>query len=46
MDVWQGDTEDLRSFVGRLGEAGCSWIVVLPVGGDDRLEVVAEALRR
>jgi alkanesulfonate monooxygenase SsuD/methylene tetrahydromethanopterin reductase-like flavin-dependent oxidoreductase (luciferase family) len=45
MDVWQGDAEDLRSFVGRLGEAGCSWVVVLPVGGDDRIEVVAEALR-
>ena len=36
MDVWQGDAEDLRSFAGRLGEAGCSWIVVLPVGGEDR----------
>jgi alkanesulfonate monooxygenase SsuD/methylene tetrahydromethanopterin reductase-like flavin-dependent oxidoreductase (luciferase family) len=46
MDVWQGDAMDLRSFVGRLGEAGCSWVVVLPVGGDDRIEVVAEALRR
>jgi alkanesulfonate monooxygenase SsuD/methylene tetrahydromethanopterin reductase-like flavin-dependent oxidoreductase (luciferase family) len=46
MDVWQGDAGDLRSFAGRLGEAGCSWVIVLPVGGEDRIEVVAEALRR
>lgn len=46
MDVWQGDAGDLRSFAGRLGEAGCSWVIVQPVGGEDRVEVVAEALRR
>jgi alkanesulfonate monooxygenase SsuD/methylene tetrahydromethanopterin reductase-like flavin-dependent oxidoreductase (luciferase family) len=46
MDVWQGDTVAFRAFADRLGEAGCSWIVVLPVGGEDRLDVVAEALRR
>lgn len=46
MDVWQGDASALRLFAERLGEAGCAWIVVLPVGGEDRLEVVAEALRR
>ena len=45
MDVWQGDAEELRSFVGRLGDAGCSWVIVQPVGGDDRIDVVAEALR-
>jgi alkanesulfonate monooxygenase SsuD/methylene tetrahydromethanopterin reductase-like flavin-dependent oxidoreductase (luciferase family) len=45
MDVWQGDARDLRSFAGRLEEAGCSWIVVLPVGGEDRIDVVAGALR-
>jgi alkanesulfonate monooxygenase SsuD/methylene tetrahydromethanopterin reductase-like flavin-dependent oxidoreductase (luciferase family) len=45
MDVWQGSADDLRSFAGRLGEAGCSWMVVLPVGGEDRLDVVAGALR-
>jgi alkanesulfonate monooxygenase SsuD/methylene tetrahydromethanopterin reductase-like flavin-dependent oxidoreductase (luciferase family) len=45
MDVWQGDAAALRAFAHRLGEAGCSWIVVLPVGGEDRLEIVAEALR-
>ncbi len=45
MDVWQGDAGDLRSFAARLGEAGCAWLIVLPVGGEDRIEVVAEALR-
>jgi alkanesulfonate monooxygenase SsuD/methylene tetrahydromethanopterin reductase-like flavin-dependent oxidoreductase (luciferase family) len=44
MDVWQGDVPAFRTFADRLREMGCSWIVVLPVGGDDRLEVVAEAL--
>jgi len=44
MDVWQGGAEDLRSFAGRLEEAGCSWIIVLPVGGEDRIDVVAGAL--
>jgi alkanesulfonate monooxygenase SsuD/methylene tetrahydromethanopterin reductase-like flavin-dependent oxidoreductase (luciferase family) len=45
MDVWQGSAEDLRAFTGRLAGAGCSWLIVLPVGGDDRIEVVAGALR-
>jgi alkanesulfonate monooxygenase SsuD/methylene tetrahydromethanopterin reductase-like flavin-dependent oxidoreductase (luciferase family) len=44
MDVWQGTAEDFRSFSGRLVDAGCSWIVVLPVGGEDRIDVVAGAL--
>jgi hypothetical protein len=46
MDVWQGDVAALRAFADRLSSAGCSWIVVLPVGGDDRLDLVADALRR
>jgi alkanesulfonate monooxygenase SsuD/methylene tetrahydromethanopterin reductase-like flavin-dependent oxidoreductase (luciferase family) len=45
MDVWQGDAAAFRSFADRLGAAGCTWLVVLPVGGDDRIEGVAEALR-
>ena len=44
MDVWQGNAKDFRSFAGRLEEAGCSWIVALPVGGEDRIDVVAGAL--
>ncbi len=46
MDVWQGESPALRTFADRLQEMGCSWIVVLPVGGADRIEVVAEALGR
>jgi alkanesulfonate monooxygenase SsuD/methylene tetrahydromethanopterin reductase-like flavin-dependent oxidoreductase (luciferase family) len=46
MDVWQGDGPAFRTFADRLREVECSWIVVLPVGGEDRLEVVAEALAR
>jgi hypothetical protein len=45
MDVWQGGATGFRSFAGRLEEAGCSWIIVLPVGGEDRIDVVAGALR-
>ena len=45
MDVWQGDAGAFRSFSDRLEEAGCSWVVVLPVGGEDRIDVVAGALR-
>ena len=45
MDVWQGDATAFRSFAERLEEAGCGWIVVLPVGGEDRIEVVARAMR-
>jgi alkanesulfonate monooxygenase SsuD/methylene tetrahydromethanopterin reductase-like flavin-dependent oxidoreductase (luciferase family) len=46
MDVWQGDGPAFRAFAERLRELDCSWIVVLPVGGPDRIEVVAEALGR
>jgi alkanesulfonate monooxygenase SsuD/methylene tetrahydromethanopterin reductase-like flavin-dependent oxidoreductase (luciferase family) len=46
MDVWQGDRPAFRAFADRLRELDCSWIVVLPVGGPDRIEVVAEALER
>ena len=45
MDVWQGDAEAFRVFSERLEGAGCSWVVVLPVGGEDRIDVVAGALR-
>ena len=44
-DVWQGTLEDLRGFAGRLGESGCEWLVILPVGGDERIEAVAAAFR-
>jgi alkanesulfonate monooxygenase SsuD/methylene tetrahydromethanopterin reductase-like flavin-dependent oxidoreductase (luciferase family) len=44
MDIWQGTTEDLRSFAARLEEAGCAWLIVQPVGGGDRVDTVAGAL--
>ena len=44
-DVWTGTAADLRSFAADLEDVGCSWLVALPVGGDDRLGVVADALR-
>ena len=46
MDVWQGDGPAFRAFADRLRDMDCSWMVVLPVGGADRIEVVAEALER
>jgi alkanesulfonate monooxygenase SsuD/methylene tetrahydromethanopterin reductase-like flavin-dependent oxidoreductase (luciferase family) len=45
MDVWQGTRDDLRRFADRLGAAGCEWLVTLPVGGADRIDAVASALR-
>jgi alkanesulfonate monooxygenase SsuD/methylene tetrahydromethanopterin reductase-like flavin-dependent oxidoreductase (luciferase family) len=45
MDVWQGDVRAFRGFAERLEEAGCRWIIVLPVGGEDRLEIVSHAVR-
>jgi alkanesulfonate monooxygenase SsuD/methylene tetrahydromethanopterin reductase-like flavin-dependent oxidoreductase (luciferase family) len=45
MDVWQGDAAAFHAFALRLEDAGCSWLIVLPVGGDDRLDVVIETLR-
>jgi hypothetical protein len=45
MDLWQGTVEDLRAFADGLAHEGATWLVVQPVGGDDRIDVVAEALR-
>jgi alkanesulfonate monooxygenase SsuD/methylene tetrahydromethanopterin reductase-like flavin-dependent oxidoreductase (luciferase family) len=44
MDVWQGTTAAFASFVAELEDAGCTWTIVLPAGGEGRLELVAEAL--
>jgi alkanesulfonate monooxygenase SsuD/methylene tetrahydromethanopterin reductase-like flavin-dependent oxidoreductase (luciferase family) len=46
MDVWAGTADELRSFAADLEETGCSWLIALPVGGGDRLELVADVLRR
>ena len=43
--VWTGTAQELRTFAADLEDVGCSWLIALPVGGDDRLELVADALR-
>ena len=45
MAVWTGTAQELRSFAADLEGVGCSWLIALPVGGEDRLELVADALR-
>jgi alkanesulfonate monooxygenase SsuD/methylene tetrahydromethanopterin reductase-like flavin-dependent oxidoreductase (luciferase family) len=45
MDVWTGTAWELRSFAADLEDVGCSWLIALPVGGEDRLELVTDALR-
>ncbi|HEX5936692.1 MAG TPA: LLM class flavin-dependent oxidoreductase [Actinomycetota bacterium] len=44
MDVWIGTADELRTFAARLHDVGCSWLISVPVGGDDRLELVADVL--
>jgi alkanesulfonate monooxygenase SsuD/methylene tetrahydromethanopterin reductase-like flavin-dependent oxidoreductase (luciferase family) len=46
IDLWHGTAAAFASFVDELTDAGCGWTIVVPVGGDDRIGVVAEALRR
>jgi hypothetical protein len=43
--VWTGTSAELRAFVDTLGAHGATWFIVLPVGPDDRPDVIAEALR-
>jgi alkanesulfonate monooxygenase SsuD/methylene tetrahydromethanopterin reductase-like flavin-dependent oxidoreductase (luciferase family) len=43
--VWSGTSDNLRSFAGRLEDAGATWFVALPAGPPDRIEVISEALR-
>ena len=42
--VWAGTTDDLRRFAAALRAIGTAWFVVLPVGPDDRLDVIVDAL--
>ena len=46
MSLWTGTADDLRSFAAELEDAGCSWLIALPVGSGDRLELVADVVRR
>lgn len=44
--VWIGSASALRSFTDELEAAGATWFVVLPAGPADRLDLIAESLRR
>jgi alkanesulfonate monooxygenase SsuD/methylene tetrahydromethanopterin reductase-like flavin-dependent oxidoreductase (luciferase family) len=43
-DPWRGTADDLRRFADRLEAAGATWIVCLPVGPEDRTELIARTL--
>jgi alkanesulfonate monooxygenase SsuD/methylene tetrahydromethanopterin reductase-like flavin-dependent oxidoreductase (luciferase family) len=43
--VWTGTAAELRTFVDALDDHGATWFIVLPVGPDDRTDVIARALR-
>jgi len=42
---WTVDAEGLAANLRRLRDAGASWVMLLPAGPADRLEVIAEAAR-
>jgi alkanesulfonate monooxygenase SsuD/methylene tetrahydromethanopterin reductase-like flavin-dependent oxidoreductase (luciferase family) len=42
--TWTGTAAELRAFAEDLASAGSAWFVVLPVGPDDRLELILETL--
>ncbi len=44
-DLWHGTATAFASFLGELADAGCGWTIVVPAGGADRLELVAEVVR-
>ena len=44
MDIWYGTTTDLRSLAGRLEDAGASWLIAQAVGGEEGIELIAEAV--
>ena len=43
--VWIGGAERFAGFAGELEEAGASWVILVPAGPPDRIEVIARALR-
>jgi alkanesulfonate monooxygenase SsuD/methylene tetrahydromethanopterin reductase-like flavin-dependent oxidoreductase (luciferase family) len=43
--VWTGTVEQLLAFAEGLAASGATWLVVLPVGPADRLDLIAETLR-
>lgn len=45
MDVWRGTADELSRFANALAAGGCSWMVCLPAGPADRLELIGRTLR-
>ncbi len=43
--VWTGTAAELRMFASALEELGAAWLVVLPAGPADRLDLIASTLR-
>jgi alkanesulfonate monooxygenase SsuD/methylene tetrahydromethanopterin reductase-like flavin-dependent oxidoreductase (luciferase family) len=43
--LWSGTADELRTFAGRLEDAGAAWCIVLPVGPPDRLDLIARTPR-
>ncbi|MEO8476096.1 MAG: LLM class flavin-dependent oxidoreductase [Actinomycetota bacterium] len=43
--LWAGTAQELRAFADRLAEAGATWLILLPVGPLDRLELITRTLR-
>ena len=44
-DIWIGHAEGFAEHVHALGEAGATWVIVVPAGPVDRAEVVIRAAR-
>lgn len=42
--VWAGGTESLTRWLEALAAAGATWAIVVPAGGPERLELIAEAV--
>ena len=45
-DIWHGTTGQLRSFADSVEDAGAAWLIAHAVGGDDGIELIADAVRR
>ncbi len=44
--VWSGTADEFRGFVGGLEAAGATWVIFVPAGPADRMELIADTLVR
>jgi alkanesulfonate monooxygenase SsuD/methylene tetrahydromethanopterin reductase-like flavin-dependent oxidoreductase (luciferase family) len=44
-DIWIGDADRFAEHVRALGEAGATWVIVVPAGPADRAELIARIVR-